>query len=135
MNLSLILLMAKVKFTNLVYLNASDIHNFLNSGTASDKTITDGNGNKKVGALSNLSDQVESLGAGTYNITRKIFIYVAAIALIAAAIGFVVNGRNVNKRAEDKSSIVWIIFAIIFGFAAAGLLIFAANIGEGLLPS
>lgn len=76
---------------------------------------------------------IKGYGAGTVNILRNLLVYVAVGGLIIGCIALIVHGNNVAKRAEESSGLIWKIAGAILGFAAAGLVILAQQIGIGLV--
>ena len=80
-----------------------------------------------------IDELVKGYGAGTVNILRNLLVYVAVAGLIVGCICLIIHGNNVSKRAEESSGLIWKVAGAILGFAAAGLVILAQNIGNGLV--
>ena len=80
-----------------------------------------------------IDELVKGYGAGTVNILRNLLVYVAVAGLIVGCICLIIHGNNVSKRAEESSGLIWKVAGAILGFAAAGLVILAQNIGIGLV--
>lgn len=106
-----------------VILSSVDVKELLQNENSADKEGR---------ALGQVKAIIEEYGAAGYNIGMIIFIYGSFLALLGCAIGFLVHGRNVNKRVEQKDGSLWTIFGIIFGFAAVGILILAQTVGQSL---
>lgn len=85
---------------------------------------------KPLHAIDNL---IKGYGAGTVNILRNLLVYVGVAGLIIGCICLIIHGNNVSKRAEESSGLIWKIAGAILGFAAAGLIILAQQIGIGLV--
>ncbi len=84
------------------------------------------------GALSEVNRQVKEYGRGGFTIMQNVVIYGVAIALLAAAFLLAIHAGNPNKRDEQKSAIIWIVFAGVLGFAGVSVLVFAQKIGTAL---
>lgn len=80
-----------------------------------------------------IDELVKGYGAGTVNILRNVLVYVAVGGLIVGCICLIIHGNNVSKRAEERSGLLWKVAGAVLGFAAAGLVVLAQNIGIGLV--
>lgn len=88
--------------------------------------------NEAGGALNKLDQLVKGIGAGSVNIFRNAFVYIAVVGLLISAICLVIHGGNVAKRADERSGLVWKVVGIILGFAAVSIVVLAQTIGGGL---
>lgn len=128
-------IMGKCYLTNLS--GALLAGSFINSGEDVDiNTLLSGDGAAQSGgSLSQASELVDSYGKAGYSIAKKGAIYLAAIGLILFFIGFIVHGKNAQKKAESKEATPWIVIGVIGIFTVGGFLIFGQSIGGSLFTT
>lgn len=87
---------------------------------------------KEGGVLNPISEFIQNMGSGAYNISLIILTYAAVIGLVITAIGFAIHGNNVQKRTENREGLGYKILGIVLGFAAGGIVVIANTVGKGL---
>jgi len=83
------------------------------------------------GSLAGLNDMVTDYGGGIYNIGQNALIYIAAITVALIGAGFMMHGKNVQKRQELKDGIGWQLVGAVMAFGGVGLLAFIMSAANG----
>lgn len=82
------------------------------------------------GAFSSVSEQVDQLGGGSYNVMLKVGIWVIVLLLMFGALKLAFSDSS--TRNDSKSGIITKVIAAVLLFAAIGIVVVAQNVGVGL---
>lgn len=82
------------------------------------------------GAFSAVSEQVDQLGGGSYNVMLKVGIWVIVLLLMFGALKLAFSDSS--TRNDSKSGIITKVIAAVLLFAAIGIVVVAQNVGVGL---
>ena len=82
------------------------------------------------GAFSAVSQQVDQLGGGSYNVMLKVGIWVIVLLLMFGALKLAFSDSS--TRNDSKSGIITKVISAVLLFAAIGIVVVAQNVGVGL---
>lgn len=80
-----------------------------------------GKTNMEYNAYGEMADKTLSAEQGIYHILMTVAVYASGIAVLVVGAMLVVNGRNKNKRAEEKGHLVKVFIIVVLIFAATGV--------------
>lgn len=86
-------------------------------------------------AITEMTNTVADYGAGGMSIVMTALTYIAVIGLVGGAIALIINAGNASKAGDAKDAMIRRVIAVILGFAAVGIVIWASNVGGGLFTT